>query len=90
MLPIMIDDPGGLGDRVDLQRVEDAAGLHELDDEDVAGAGLDAGERLARTAHRLVERDRHVDALAHPARRLEIVDAHRLLDELDVVGLEQS
>ena len=82
-------DAGGLGDGVDLERVQDAAGLHELDHEHVAGARLDAGERLARAAHALVERDGHVDALAHEARRLEVVHAHRLLDELEAVRLEE-
>ena len=89
MLPIMTVMPAGLGDGVDLERIQDAAGLHELDDEDVAGAGLGGGQRLARAADALVERDRHVHAGAHEARRLEVVHAHRLLDELDAVGLEQ-
>ncbi len=75
---------GRLAHREDLRRVEQSAGLGDVDVRDVGGAAQDHLHRRARVAHALVGHQRNADRAAHLRHAVEIVRRQRLLDELEV------
>src|SRR5688572_14067903 len=70
------------GDVCDADRVGDAAGLHQLDVDDVGGTHADQLDHLHRPEHALVGHDRRVHALGDVAHAFEVVGLDRLFDQL--------
>jgi hypothetical protein len=72
------------GDVGDAHRVGDAAGLHQLDVDDVRGALPDQFDHLGRAEHAFVRHHRRVDALGDVLQTGEVVRAHRLLQQFEM------
>src|SRR5690606_18356876 len=72
------------GDVGDAHGVGDAAGLHQLDVDDVGGAALDQVDHLGRAEHAFVGHDRRVDPLGDVLQALDVARRHRLLQQLQV------
>src|SRR5690606_4319381 len=73
-----------LGDVGDADGIGDAAGLHQLDVDDVGGATLDQVDHLGGAEHAFVGHHRRVHALGDVFQALDVARGHRLLQQLQV------
>src|SRR5207342_1668606 len=72
------------GDVGDLDRIGQAAGLHQLDVDDVGRAHADQLDDLRGAEHALVGHDRRGHALGDVAQAFQVVRLHRLFDEFEL------
>ncbi len=66
----------------DVNGARDAAGLHELDIDDVGSSHSDQLDHLRRTEHALVRHDRRVHPLGDVSQTIQVLSFDRLLDQL--------
>src|SRR5688572_13516252 len=66
----------------DVYRARYAAGLHELDVDDIRGAHANEVDHLRRPEDAFVRHDWRVHAFGNVLHAFQIVGLHRLLDEL--------
>ena len=82
----LTDDPGRLGDRVHPDRVDQSAGLHQLDVDQVRRPQLDHPPHLAHAVDALIGHDRRAGRAADFGQGGDIVLIDRLLDVVRVAG----
>ena len=80
IVPIWRRDAGRLGDGVELQGVEDAAGLHQLDVHQIGRAQRHDSQHVARAVAAFVDHDRRAGLAANLGQTLHVPPDDRLLD----------